>query len=246
MLKFIVVENCEQTAKEIKSTINQAMMQNSINFSTFLISNSKDLESYMQDSDQKIYILDSRGLKNKSALSIAQEIRESDWFSYIIILSVFGTDKYSFLECRLMIFDYINLINENWTKNLHSDVMQIADWINRRGCLIIKHHYIDYCISFEDILYITIELGSRLTTIVTENEKIDCSVSLRQLESRLPSRFIRVYRSCIVNMDKIVKVDFKNHFLILKNKNRIWISRQYAKEIRNLLSEDCQNIEKII
>lgn len=246
MLKFVVVENCEQTAKEINNTINQAMMKTNINFSTFLISNSKNLKSYIQETEPKIYILDSRGLKNKSALSIAQKIRENDWTSYIIILSIFGTDVYTFLECRLMIFSYINLINENWTEKLHSDMLQIVDWINRKECLTIKHHYISYCISFEDILYITIELGSRLTTIVTENEKINCSISLRQLEGLLPSRFIRVYRSCIVNMDKMVKVDFKNNFLVLKNKNRIWISRQYAKEIRKMLSEDCQNIEKII
>lgn len=246
MIKFVVVEDCEQIEKSIQSIICDVMINTGFSFKIFSVHSQKDLTFHIQDGDKKVYILDFQN-KSDDAMSIIRKIRERDWESFIIILSTI--DPYHYYRCfesQMMIFDYISLLAEDYSKKLYADLMVIVNRESKNSCLMVRHyHTIDY-IPFKDILYITIEAGRRGTAIITENSKFRCSMPLRQLEEKLTSKFIKVYRSCIVNIDKVSKVDFKNNLLVLENDEHIWISRHYTKAFREMVSKDCQNIEKII
>ena len=53
---------------------------------------------------------------------------------------------------------------------------------------------------------------------------------------KLDDRFYKTHRACIVNLDKIKKVDFKNEIIYFDNNLKIdYLSRNYKKGLKDRL-----------
>lgn len=66
-------------------------------------------------------------------------------------------------------------------------------------------------INFDDILYV--ESIKDYVNIKTENQEYIILETLKSLENLLPENFVRVHKSFILNLDKVLKIDVKNVFL---------------------------------
>ena len=66
-------------------------------------------------------------------------------------------------------------------------------------------------INFDEILYI--ESIKDYVNIKTDNQEYIVLDTLKSLENQLPENFARVYKSFILNLDKIEKIDVRNVFL---------------------------------
>jgi len=91
-----------------------------------------------------------------------------------------------------------------------------------------------YSISVNDILYV--ESVDRKTFGYTANEVYELGNKLYEIEERYKQfDYIRISKSCIVNLKKIhsLKPEFGGKILAtMENKERLYISRQYAPLLR--------------
>ena len=89
-------------------------------------------------------------------------------------------------------------------------------------------------LTLADLLYLESSEGK--CTIVTINQEYKVSEALVVLEKKLiPSKFLRVHRSFIVNLDYIVEIEpwFNSTYnLIMKDGSKVPVSRTYVKELK--------------
>ncbi|WP_074042466.1 LytR/AlgR family response regulator transcription factor [Culturomica massiliensis] len=86
-------------------------------------------------------------------------------------------------------------------------------------------------INTKDISHIEID-SDCCTFHFDDGSKFSCSKSLNNIERLLPSYFIRVHRNCIINTNKIVKINIKNRIASLQNGNNVKISVRKLKYIK--------------
>lgn len=91
-----------------------------------------------------------------------------------------------------------------------------------------------YSISANDILYV--ESVDRKTFGYTANEVYEMNCKLYEIEERYKQfDYIRISKSCIVNLKKIhsLKPEFGGKILAtMENREKLYISRQYASVLR--------------
>lgn len=85
-------------------------------------------------------------------------------------------------------------------------------------------------IPFQQIYYL--EAREKKVFVRTGIEELGVSGTLEKLLEQLPPNFRRCHRSFIVNADQIIKVDFSENLLHLKNELLIPISRSYRKDFK--------------
>lgn len=64
------------------------------------------------------------------------------------------------------------------------------------------------------------------------------SITLKELQTRLPDSFLRIHRSCIVNIQYIEKIrrDLTSNFVvILQDQTELPVSQSYLTDLRNIL-----------
>lgn len=103
---------------------------------------------------------------------------------------------------------------------------------NTRASLFIKDRSKYIKINYEDIHYI--EASRDYMNVVTLNRKIVVSSTLKELQEKLDgNKFVRVHRSYIVNIDKIIDLEETN--LVIDSKI-IPISKTYKKNLMDKLN----------
>lgn len=86
-------------------------------------------------------------------------------------------------------------------------------------------------IKIKDIYYI--ESCARTVNIYLENNLYTTYEKLSMFEDALTSNFLRIHKSFLVNMDKIIK--YKNNNIVLENNKVLNISRSYSKNCRDAI-----------
>lgn len=86
-------------------------------------------------------------------------------------------------------------------------------------------------IKIKDIYYI--ESCARTINIYLENNSYTTYEKLSIFEDALTSNFLRIHKSYLVNMDKIIK--YKNNNIVLENNKVLNISRSYSKNCRDAI-----------
>lgn len=92
-------------------------------------------------------------------------------------------------------------------------------------------------LTYADIVYLESSEGK--CTIETMDQKYKVSEALVVLEKKLTNtKFLRVHRSFIVNIDHIVEIEpwfNATYNLIMKNGSKVPVSRTYVKELKQML-----------
>ena len=104
-----------------------------------------------------------------------------------------------------------------------------------------------YQVNLHDILYM--ESVDRRTFGYTADKTYELSYKLYELEAHYHTLgFIRISKSCIVNLQKIhaLKPDYGGKILVtMENKEKLYISRQYAPVIKEKLGIGGKKNERI-
>lgn len=103
-----------------------------------------------------------------------------------------------------------------------------------------------YCIDPNDVLYF--ESVERKTFCYTQNSVYDTELKLYEtLKGFAKADFMRVSKSCVINLNRIksIRPDFGGKILAtLQNGERVYVSRQYALELKNKLGIGGKNNER--
>jgi two-component system, LytTR family, response regulator len=91
-------------------------------------------------------------------------------------------------------------------------------------------------IKIEDIQYF--ESLQKRTWIYRDINQYKTSITLKELQTRLPSNFIRIHRSYIINLHYVTRVskDYASNFIVyLANGTELPVSQSYASNLKEAL-----------
>jgi DNA-binding LytR/AlgR family response regulator len=91
-------------------------------------------------------------------------------------------------------------------------------------------------ITTQDIFYC--QASGDYVEIYLQSRELLYSGSLKSIAEQLPTTFVRVHRSYVVNIDKVVsmKRDGENGYLVLSNDAQIPVSRRMMPQVRETFS----------
>jgi two-component system, LytTR family, response regulator LytT len=229
---------------------------------TYLLKRSKQIEivgesDSVESSFEKISNLEldviflDIQLADESGIEIAALVNKLDHPPFIVFATAF--DEYALKAFELNAVDYIlkpfdekrvlqtieklyKLIE--YKKQAIPFPIQKNNFVNERSeklAITIDEKIV--IVNISDILYIGTNEGK--TVIATGNSKYSVSDTLITFERKLQhSSIIRVHRAYLVNVDAIVEIEpwFNSTYnLIMKDGEKVPVSRTYTKELKQLL-----------
>ena len=225
MINFIIYEKDKNKENETKNIIYK-----------FFASNNNEFKIYSYEKKEKaknnnIYILSSNNFKEIN--KICKIIRTNgDYNSPIIMIC---NSKNIKLNNYFLI---LSIINDNKTKNIKlTEAIEKAYEIiiNSQTFCFISNRII-HKIPLKDILYIEKENSSNKSIIHTKNTLYETNLSIKDIEKNITCiKFIKVHRSCIVNIDNIIKYDYINNIIYFKNDKTNIIARDKRNIIKDKL-----------
>lgn len=226
MINFVFYEKNSFYVKTLKHLIMKLAKNNS-----YQIYSRNSLEAKI--TGKKIYLLE---IEN-NGIEMARKIRNSgDWKSPIILMT---KDRTFQKPSKLLILDVINL---------HTDLEEKITATIKLALHIVKSHkafkfsYNNelYQIPFEDILYFEKDLNNNYVSIITKDNIYRIKESIKNIEQKLMafSIFFKTHQSCIVNLQNIIKIDFKENIIYFKTKYTHLLSRNRKKELKETVEND--------
>ena len=238
MLRFIVCEDNNDFLDRLSGTINKVMMSYKFEYKTnkFTKYNSELRDIIKNKNEEKIYILDIE-LGDVSGLEIASEIRENDLESIIIFITSHNECKNDVFYSRLLAIDYITK-DRLWEKRFEETLIHTIKALNKKRVLTYEYNYTSYRISCDDILYIEKVQDNPKCIIYTEDgNEYQILSSITELAKRLGPNFFHSHKSCIINIDKIKKINYiDNTITFINNECLYLLSNRKKKELKEYIA----------
>ena len=166
---------------------------------------------------------------SKSGIDIARKIRKKDKESAIIFLTSHDECGYAVLKSCTNFLTFISKFDE-YEENLINAIKEALELLHIKKTLTFVEHNVTYNITINNILYITKDTVNRKSVIVTDNNIHKTYMTISELLKILEPMFIQSHRSCIVNLERIEKVDRNRNLIIFDNGVKIdLLSDNYKK-----------------
>lgn len=240
MIKFVICDDEKLFRSDVRKVIDKIFMKNDLEYKVEEFSGyDKKFENIINENvSNKIYILDIEIKNGISGIDIAKKIRKVDWNSIIIIVTSHSELGYEALKAQIMLLDFISKFDE-YQANLEKIIVKAMKQINNKKVLLFKSNGIDYRIFLDDIIYIAKDSIERKCVIKTTYNEIFINKPLSELFENLDDRFYLTHRSCVVNTEKILSVDWKNSIIKFNNGIAIdLLSRDRRKGLKSYVSLD--------
>ena len=209
MINFIVCDNNKHILKNVVTTIDNIMMKNNIGYKIFSFSEYNNQFKSKVDAKKAntIYILDIH-VNQVSGIDMARKIRENDQQAIIIFLSRYHQLAEMIITQDIMPLTFISKY-KNYQERLKTVIDNALSILNIRKQLKIKEKGIHYQIPLRDILYITHDSVERKSIVITDYSEFHIGRTLSEIFDQLNSQFKYSHRACIVNMERVTKLDTK-------------------------------------
>ena len=238
MLRFVVCEDNKDFLGRLCNIINKVMMPYNFEYkiSKFAEYNKEVEEIITRKYEQKVYVLDIE-LGDVSGLEIASEIRENDLESIIIFVTAHNECKNDIFYSRLLAIDYIPK-DRLWADRFENTMDYTIKAINKRRVLSFEYNYNSYRVPFDDILYIEKIQENQKCIIKTEDgEEFEIISTISQLIEKLGPNFFQSHKSCIVNIDKIKKINYADNTITFINNECVYLlSNRKKKQLREYVA----------
>lgn len=233
MIKFVIVEDDENSLKEIKKIIDKEKYKIDSEVKTYEFKGyNKQLASLISNPDEKtIYILDIELENSKSGIEIASMIRRNDWDSEIIFIT--NHDK-MFETVHRNVYDVFDFIEKyhDLDKRLAKDIKLIINMNPDKSMFTYNGRNINLQVYLRSINYIYRDKEDRKVVIVTDNASYSVGLGVKEILNLLDGRFQLVHRSCIVNTEKVAVYDWNNSKIVLNNGKEVnYLSKKYKKGV---------------
>ena len=232
MINFIICDDDARIVENIKKIIINYMMKNNMEYKTHLFYDLDDKFMKIVKSKMpfKIYILDIE-TPSRSGIDVARKIRENDVDSVIIFITGHEELGLTLLKNEIMFLSFINKFDD-YENRLVTSIKKGIKMLNRKNILRFEEHSNIYTISMDDILYITRDSVERKCIIKTNYAEIKTYKPLASILKLLDDRFIQTHRACIVNKDKVAKIDKMRKEILFDNGTTInLLSKNYKWKV---------------
>lgn len=233
MVKFVVYDDEEVFRSNIVKSIDRVMTKSKMEYSIeeFSKYNSK-MQKVIDDESSKIYIMDIEIPNGLSGIDVARKIRIDDWNSIIILVTSHMDMGYDALKAQIMLLDFISKYND-CNISLERTIKKATLKINNKKVLIFESNDITYKVYTDDIVYIVKDTIDRKCVIKIIYNEVIVNENISTLFNMLDGRFFMTHRSCIINTEKIDRIDWKNNIIYFKNGFKTdYLSRDKKKEFK--------------
>lgn len=240
MIKFIICDDNKEALEIVSKTVTKTMMNYDMEYKVYKFTEyDKNLKEQIRDeSNTKIYILDIE-LPRVSGLEIASEIRETEDDSIIIFVTAHPECKNDIFYSRLEAIDYISKFHR-YEERIEETLRHVLNRRYRNKTYSFTYNHIHNKILYKEINYIEKELAQNrcIIHLVNKDEKIVANTILG-IKKELGPMFFQSHKSCLINIDNIKTIDYKNYTIYFKNGDVIdLLSFEARKELRQIVG-DC-------
>ena len=231
MLRFIVCEDNKNFLVRLCNIINQVLMPYNFEYKIdkFIEYNKEVYQLIKRKHEQKVYILDVE-LGDISGLEIASKIREKDMESIIIFVTAHKNYKDDIFFSRLVATDYV-LKDCLWETRFKSTIDYTLKNLNRNRVLIYEYNYNSYRIPFDDILYIEkVQDNLKCIKKTEDGNKYEINTTISKLIKKLGPNFFQTHKSCIVNIEKIRKINYVENTITFVNDECVYLLSNRKKK----------------
>ena len=232
MLNVVICEDVKSDLEKVCRIINKYMIKNGINYERHLFSDYDNnfIKMIKSNLENKIYILDIE-TPSRSGIDIAREIRKKDSYSPIIFLTGHAELGMDVLKEDIHFTAFINKF-VNCESRLNYFLKDALASLNKKIFIKLKDGNTIYNINTEDILYITKDSFERKTIIITDYNEFKVGNSLSSIKEMLNDNFQQTHRACIVNMDRVCKINYSEKEILFDNNDSTYLlSNKYRKEV---------------
>ena len=232
MINVIICDDNEKDLSIEENIVNEFMCKNELTYNKHIYKDyNEDFNKIIEEKIPfKIYLLDIE-TPSGSGIDIARKIRKKDLDSVIIFLTVHEELGNIVLKNDLLFLSFINKF-DNVESRLKDVLAKAIKLLNQKQVLRFNDMSTVYTIKLDDILYITKESFERKTIIKTDYTNYSVSIALSNIKEMLDDRFIQTHRSCLVNKNRISKIDRQNRIITFDNGETIdLLSDKYKKEM---------------
>lgn len=216
-MEFVICDDEKVFRSNIRRVIDKVLMNQEYDYDVIEFSKfDPSFKKKIQESTHKIYILDIEIKDSISGIDIARKIRENDWESIIIFVTSHNELGYQALKARIMLLDFISKYDD-FENNLESILRKSLSLINSKKTIKFDSEGTSYIIHLSDILYIEKDTVDRKCIIKTTYNEIVVNKTLNYMIQNLDDRFYLSHRSCLINTDKIRKIDWKNSVIYFES-----------------------------
>jgi hypothetical protein len=193
------------------------------------------------DNNEDIYILSTNTITE--AIKISTNIRKRDnWNSQIIIISNLKSIKPKELINNLLILDYID-IDSNITERLKKTLYIGYKLVTKDKSLVFSYNGEINKVLYNSILYIEKGNNQNYCTIHAIGKEYIIKTTINKLENQLDGTyFLKVHRSCIINIYNIKNYNYSKNVITLKNNKKCYL---IARDKRKILKEKLTKTKKI-
>ena len=208
-----------------------------VSFYTFN-SYKKGLENKLCDlPGKKMFILDIE-VPGKSGLDLARIIRTSgDWLSPMIVVTSYDHLKSTGFTSKMLMLDFISK-KENLKNRLQESLITAENIFNDNSDYTFQYNGELHHVEYQDILSFEKDLNDNYTFLYTKKKKFKIKESIVTIEKEIlqDSRFFKVHRSCIINVDNITEFDHKNNILYLGDYSTNLLSKENRDAFKKRLA----------
>lgn len=230
MIRFIVVDDDKREIERIVKLVNEIVKEEK-EILTFTKLNDNLKEEIHNVDLRKVYILDIELSDKVSGIHIAKLIREVDWESEIIFTTNHDKMFESVHRSVYEVFDFIEKFH-NFDARFKKDIREIMKRNFDNKMFIYKTNTIELNLYYKSILYIYME--DRKLVIVTDNNQYRINFTIKDIISKLDSRFKQCHRSCIVNKNRVCRKNYKEGYFTLDTGEDVYmLSKKFKKDLEN-------------
>lgn len=242
MLNVIICEDNSGQRKQIKDTVENSIVSNSLNLDIALCTdNPKNVLNYLQENKNNvgIYFLDIDLNSDINGLMLAKNIRKYDPNGYIIFITVHSELSYMTFEYKVEAMGFIpkddilllnNKVRDNLLIAYNKYVNKIEnDDESKNDFIMIETGYHKININFKSILFFETISSTHKIRVHTFKRQIEFYGSIKELKDKLNDDFYHSHRSYLVNIKNIKEIDKKRLLIRMKNDEECYVSIRRLK-----------------
>lgn len=238
LLNFVIYEDDENIRTIYKNVIHSIFAPNNNAYKIY------EFEKYDESINKiiknihgkKIFLLDIE-VPGKTGIELARDIRKSgDWLSQLIIMTSHDEIANNNIMSRILMLDFIPKC-ENLINDLKRAIMLAYEILYSDKTISVKQNGEIYKIRYSEILYIEKDLNDNYITIYTKDEKVSMKCSINSFQTFLAGdpRFMKIHRSCIVNLNNIKSYNIVKNIVKFENYSIDLVARNKKKELKEKL-----------
>ena len=235
MINFVIVDDFKEVTDNIKNIISKIMINNNLEYKTHIFNDyDNEFKKFMNEPmTNRIYLLDIE-TKSDSGIDIARMIRKNDLDSIIIFITAHDELASNIVRDQLMVLTFICKFDD-FNKRVKEAIIKSLDYLGKKLAIRFVDNNAIYIIPVKDILYVTHDNVERKCLIKTDSRIYKVGKSLTEIKELSMGALAQSHRACLVNEDRIIKVDKKKKHIMFDNGEIVdLVSENYKREVGQL------------